>query len=292
MARYTRKRATHTVYLQYMPKMRGGRSTNVTTFKTACSKDAAHIRIKGLRTLKSPTDSDEYVHVALSSLDEKEIIVKLQDSGPMLQRELKIQSILAAHPNVVTYICHFPCMFNSVVCYSPLVCELDGGKGHHMILMEYINNDVSTFLEESTYTHEILQSIIQQVVFSLLDFHMNYGISHNDINRGNLLLQQEDAKDIVYTIGDLTYSVNTGGYTCIFIDFQRGTMLEKKDADIWLELAVDELTLALYLLSKWSIREREKAMIQRMGERVMRASTLEQVWEACTMGLNSAGAAR
>jgi predicted unusual protein kinase regulating ubiquinone biosynthesis (AarF/ABC1/UbiB family) len=152
--------------------------------------------------------------------------------------------------------------------------------------MEYINNDVSTFLENSAYTHEVLHSIVQQVVFALLDFHMNYGISHNDINRGNLLLQQEDAKDIVYTIGDLTYTMNTCGYTCIFIDFQRGTVLEKKDADIWLELAVDELTLALYLLSKWVMSEGEKATIQRMGDRIMRASTLNEVWEACRMGLN------
>ena len=286
MARKTRKQKKHTIYLEYLPKMRGGRSTNLTTFRPACTKEGAHVRIKGLRTLKSPTDSDEYVHVALSSFDHKEIIVKLQDTGPMLQRELEIHSILSAHPNVVSYVCHFPCLFDSVIWNTPLtrpasVCDLSGGTQHHMILMEYINNDVSTFLEESTYTSEILTSIIQQVVFALLDFHMNYGISHNDINRGNLLLQQEDAKEIVYTVGSLTHTVRTHGYTCVYIDFQRGNLLEKKDIDIWLELAVDEITLALYLLGKWVRRQEDKAKIQGLLEGVIHARSLEEVWTAC-----------
>jgi len=272
-----------------MPKMRGGRNTDVTSFRTVCNKEAAHLQLQGIRTLKSPTDSDDFVHVALSAIGDKEVIVKLQDSGPPLQRELDIQKLLSAHPNVITYICHFPCVFDSILWGKALeaptsVCNREGTE-YHMIIMEYINNDISTFLERDICTNEILLSIIRQIGLALLEFHINYGISHNDINRGNLLLQCETSRDILYKIGSLETTVNTCGYTCIYIDFQRGTLLHKEDPEIFLVLAIDEITLAYYLMSKWTTNAEHKAVLNRYMNSIMAANTLEEVWNCiCTEG--------
>lgn len=259
----------------------------MSTFKIVCNPDDANATLVALRSLKTPEESDDFVHVALAQLGEKELIIKLQTPGPLLKRELEISEILKGKNNIVTHICDFPCLFNDIIWMSALkkpasLCE-ETGTPYHMIIMEYINNDLATFLEQKVYSHEMFLSIIQQVGLSLMEIHMNTKVSQGDINRGNMLLEIGTPKDIIYTIGDRKITVNTYGNEVVWIDFQRGSLFNKyKNKNILFQSAKDDISVAYELMSKWVKNTLHKEeLVKRMNE-TMDAESVDELFQIIT----------
>jgi hypothetical protein len=149
--------------------------------------------------------------------------------------------------------------------------------------MEYINNDLPTFLEQKVYSHEMFLSIIQQVGLSLMEIHMNTKISQGDINRGNMLLEIGTPKDIIYTMGDRKITVNTYGNEVVWIDFQRGSLFNKyKNKNILFQSAKDDISVAYELMSKWVKNTLHKEeLVKRMNE-TMDAESVDELFQIIT----------
>ena len=264
------------IYLKYLPKQKGGRIENLTTFKKVCNSKEASTQLVGIKSLKDPLESDSFIHVVLSKYKNEDLIVKIQEPGKMLTTELKIQKELANQTNVVHYICDFPCLFNSTwknpIEKPKTFCDTEGTE-YHMIIMEYINNDLADFLEKD-HTQDNLISIVKQVGFSLLEIHMNHKIHHGDINRGNLLVDFSIPKEIEYKVGKYSKKVNTLGYEFVLIDFQRGNIIKTEEEDTLFQLAIDEISLAYELMSKWS----GKKILESLMNRIMICKSVEEVF--------------
>lgn len=272
------------IHLQYLSKQRGGRIESLETFKVVCGAEEAHATLQATHSLKSPEESDIFTHVLHAVHAGESLVVKVQEMGRMVAMELMIHERLQNHPNMIRYVCDFDCKFNPVVWSLPLrtprpLCDREG-EDYHVIVMEHIAHDLADVFEKGTLPDTIFISVVQQVGLALLEFHTRHGISHNDINRGNVLLDIVKDKDthIVYTIADMAEPIKiaTYGHTVVFIDFQRGSFVEDS-ADV-LTLAFDEISLAYELMSKWSkpIPAR-MAYLQDCMFRTMRATSLEDM---------------
>lgn len=292
--------------LQYLPKARGpkgGRNLNMTTFKTVCNPKDANAHIVGLKSLKPPDpEVDYFVHVALAKyygngdkgINEKELVIKLQSRRTHITNELNIYNILKGKNNIIHFICDFPCMFNKIRWSKPLtkpssLCE-ESGTPYHMIIMEYINNDLADFLEANQYTENMFNSIVRQVGLSLMEIHMNYRLCHGDINRGNILLETGgEPKDIVYRIGDLTETVSTEGNEVIWIDFQHGIQMSKTEPininqnengylGSILQSTLNEISRAYDIMEIWTKNEDYKKRLTRGIDAVIDAKTSEELF--------------
>jgi serine/threonine protein kinase len=250
---------------------------NLTTFKVLCSSEGAHGKLIGEKTLKSPEDSDDYVHVIKSKMDETELIVKVQEKGRLLNRELEIQDILQNQNNVIKFVCSFECNFDRLVWDKPLeaprtFCDKTGDT-LTLVIMEYINNDLADFLESGDYTDTIIISILKQIGLALFEIHFNYGISHNDLNRGNILLDINTPKTISYKSGALNADVETYGHEVVLIDFQRSTISKTKNPRDTLQYAIDEISLAYDIISRWAKTTDLREYIQSVMNNVMNITT-------------------
>lgn len=278
----TRKVRRPVCYLKHLPKQRGGRLYNLTTFKAVCSPEGAHGKLLAEKTLKSPDDSDDYVQVIKSKMEDTELIVKVQEKGRLLNRELEIQKLLENQNNVIKFVCSFECNFDRIVWDKPLetprsFCDKTGDK-LTLIIMEYINNDLAEFMETNTYTNEILTSLLKQLGMCLLEIHINHGISHNDLNRGNILLDIDTPKEIKYSVGTLNTTIQTHGYEIILIDFQRSTISKTKSPKDILQYAIDEISLAYDIISRWTTNPSVRTYIQDLVNRVPKISSKRELF--------------
>lgn len=285
MRKGSRKRKRYNILLQHLPKSKGGRIPNLTTFKIACTQEDTHAKLVGLKSLKSPEETDDFVHVVLTKLETNPtpLVAKLQEPGRLLSMELNIQKKLQHQNNVIRYICEFSCRFDSVIWKTPLraperMC-VEKGTLYHMILMEHIPMDLANFLETHQYDAAILQSLIVQVGLSLMEIHIRHGIRHNAIHRGNVLLDIDTPKEIVYTIGEFSRTVPTYGYEVVWIDFQRGNILDIEDGGTMCQLASDEVSLALELMRKW-VKPEYKDDLQTRMRNVMMGHTITELLDA------------
>lgn len=321
MTRKTRKRryaSMPTLHLTPLKKTKGGRIENMNTFKTVCSPDQASAKLVGVKSLKTPEESDDFVHVLKSVMkgnEGQDLIVKVQEPGRMLSMELEIQKLLTGCNNVIQYICDFECMFDNIVWSKPLdkprhFCD-NKGERMHVIVMEYINNDLSSFMESIDLTNvknrDIMNSIILQTGLSLLDMHINYKVCHNDINRGNILLDVGIPKTLTYTVGGNTMDVSTLGHEVVYIDFQRGNIIESSapnnetgnifnpyninianinddsdasDNSVLVQLAVDEISLLYELMSKWTNNAAYKTLLRGMMNDILLCTTVDELFAA------------
>jgi serine/threonine protein kinase len=278
----TRKQNKPIIYLQYLKKNGGGRIENLITLKPVCSPEEAHAKLIATHSLKTPYEADDFVHVLKSKIMDKEVIVKVQEAGRMLNMELSIQRKINNLPNIVKYVCDFSCKFDQLIWTKPIskprtFCDTEG-KSLHIIVMEYINNSLDTFLESETYTDKIVISIVKQLGFTLLDLHVNYGISHNDLNRGNILLHVGNPEIITYTIDGFTRNVDTLGYLVVLIDFQRSSFVDTiNEYEFRVIQAADEISLAYELLKKWIERTEKKEKLHTLMQQIMYASCVKEI---------------
>ena len=257
---------------------------DLSTFQTVCNPKEAHARLRGVETLKSPDESDNYIHVIKSIItDYKDtsLIVKVQPPGLQFQKEIRAQESLRDQNNVIRFICNFSCPFELIEWSAPIktprpFCTASTGEELNIILMEYISHDLAKFLEEDVYGPDILESIVKQVGFSLMEIHFNRGISHNYINRGNILLDIDKPKIIEYKIGALKASINTLGHECVWLDFERSTVLSNKKNRDAIMFAANEISIAFYYLSRWA--KPYRAVLEDLTNAIAEATTIRSIF--------------
>jgi serine/threonine protein kinase len=237
----TRKKKTHIrINLTYLPKKGGSRHEGLTTFKTSCdSKDSqAHLLVT--KSIKAPEENTDFVHVLESTYKNTTFVIKVLEPSYQVYKELAIHKLLSDQPNIVQYICDFQCNVDNLIITKPInqpyqLCT-DDGQPFHIIVMEHINTDLAEYLKSNDVPEHIFVSIVKQIGFCLLNIHVNYSISHNDINRGNLLLKIDNTnqqKEITYTIHNNISTVQTYGHEFILIDFERGSILDQKYTNVF-----------------------------------------------------------
>ncbi len=72
----------------------------------------------------------------------------------------------------------------------------------------------------NTKNYELVNSILFQVLSSILTLQTNFNLVHYDLHKGNIMLQEVPAESMItYTIDDTNYQVPTFGSLCKIIDF-------------------------------------------------------------------------
>lgn len=263
--------------VKYLKKQKGARLHDiVTTFQSVCTPEDANVKLH-----VSP-EQDVY-YILKSAVENQDVVIKVQDIGKTLFSELTIHDRLRdGCNNIVRYICNFNCLLD-IIWYKPLekplyVCDNDG-KMKHILVMEYINNDLAKYLERMDIENEIFCSIVKQAGFAMLDFHINKFVCHGGINRGNILLHiDNNMKDLTYTINGQKLVVNTLGYEIIYTDFQRGRILDSCcSTKINTILVRDELSLLYELMSRWTINNDYKVRLQELMKSIMMSKTVEEM---------------
>lgn len=226
------------ILLKYLKKQKGGRMTNIDTYKAYCNskkkiRPDAWLIIN--ETLKLPESSDIFGHVALAELQDQTIVVKVFDAGDnMLKKELSMLRFLTNKNknNIVKYICNIGCQDSRVRWENHItksqICK-QGSDDLQFVLMEYIHNgDLEEYLNSDRCTNECLKSILKQICLCLLDIYFNHRIVHGDIHRGNILISHDAIPETLeYKFGSMKISVESNGVEPIFIDFGRSYRVEK-----------------------------------------------------------------
>lgn len=296
------RKVRYRFHVHYLNKQKGGRLHDIATFRSACSPEGASAQLRVIQTLKSPEEGDDYIHVLKSAMNGQDLVVKIQEPGQMLNAELTVHSHLMGCNNIIRYVCDFSCLLD-ITWNKPLeaprfLCDLHGVP-RHIIIMEYINNDLANFLGgEHEIGNELFGSLVQQAGFAMLDFHINKHVCHGDINRGNILLHiDKDTKNLSYTICGRTNCVNTLGHEVIYIDFQRGHIVDDSETNsnsnmysntisisnsnatnkINKSAARDELSLLLQLMSKWTRNTEYTRQLHDAMRTIMVSKTVEDM---------------
>lgn len=297
------------IYLTYMSKKSGGRHHISAKLHTLCSPETAHARLVAVKSLKLPDEgTDLFVHVAKAISEDHPLVIKIQDIGASaIKTDLAIQEKLKHCNNIVKYICNFTCRFDHLLWRNVIKAPRDvctaSGELMHVTVMEYIKDDLSSHMNT---TKEILYSVVKQAGFALMDFYINYGVCHNDINRGNVLLDIDAPKTLTYTILNKTYVVNTLGYEVVYIDFGLGYIYDNEansnTNNNWMydmnninndttrnrhirhakhifNRGQDQVSQIYCLMAKWSNTPEYTVALQRLYENVMSATTYEEILE-------------
>lgn len=229
--------------LMYLPKQKGGRLENVSTFRAYCKEkleksDGATSWIKVTKTIKLPESDDLFGHVALAQMEDMgnmtDIVVKVYDNGDfMLEKEKTILTTLNKYgfQNVIRLICTFDCDKEiKIIWYDEIVkkrvlCTSTGKYKLSFLVMEYIpNGNIQEFMKNNTMTNNKFKSYVKQACLFLLEIHHRLRIHHGDIHSGNILVDLcEEQKVCSYRISNKRFDIMTHGVMPIFIDFGRAS---------------------------------------------------------------------
>ena len=89
--------------------------------------------------------------------------------------------------------------------------------------VEKINYDIDILRKLNKIDQGLLLSIIFQIYSSIVIMNKLYGIKHNDLHIGNIMLSKTSQKYLYYKLDTTIYKVPTHGYILKIIDWGRAT---------------------------------------------------------------------
>lgn len=95
-------------------------------------------------------------------------------------------------------------------------------KYNDLLLMEYADGDLKSFLKKIKYSDEILYSMIFQILMGILVLQQILKIFHNDLARGNIFYKKiptNKYKYFLYSINGQEYILPNCGYLFMIGDF-------------------------------------------------------------------------
>jgi len=117
--------------------------------------------------------------------------------------------------------------------------------------MPYIEGgDISDFLKNADKNQT--KSIFLLSAFAIVEMAKKYGVSHGDINSGNLLVQKVKRDTKTFKIGNEHFTIDNHGIHPLFIDFGRGII--RKIGSLTTEDIVDDI-LTLFDIMKLYISD-------------------------------------
>lgn len=93
----------------------------------------------------------------------------------------------------------------------------------YLLVTQKSNLDIDFLYENSQLDYYHLKSIIFQILTAIVTMNTVYGIKHNDLHLGNVMLSLTNEKFIIYKINNKIYKVPTFGYCVKLIDWGRAT---------------------------------------------------------------------
>ena len=90
-----------------------------------------------------------------------------------------------------------------------------------VISLERCENTLDSFMNSGDITDEIWNSIVLQILFSLITFQNTFHMTHNDLHTNNIMYIETEKKYLYYKLNHVYYRVPTYGKIYKIIDFGR-----------------------------------------------------------------------
>jgi len=90
-----------------------------------------------------------------------------------------------------------------------------------VISLEHCENTLDDLMNDGDITDEIWDSIVMQILFSLITFQNAFHLTHNDLHTNNIMYSKTDKTYLYYKINHTHYKVPTYGKIYKIIDFGR-----------------------------------------------------------------------
>ena len=90
-----------------------------------------------------------------------------------------------------------------------------------VIALEYCETTLDDFMTHGKITTEMWDSIVLQILFSLITFQNVFGLTHNDLHTNNVMYVETDKKFLYYKLNHVYYKVPTFGKLFKIIDYGR-----------------------------------------------------------------------
>jgi hypothetical protein len=90
-----------------------------------------------------------------------------------------------------------------------------------VIALEQCEMTLDDFMTHEKITSEMWDSIVLQILFSLITFQNVFGLTHNDLHTNNVMYIETDKKFLYYKLNHVYYKVPTFGKLFKIIDYGR-----------------------------------------------------------------------
>lgn len=95
----------------------------------------------------------------------------------------------------------------------------------YLTVTEYSRCNIDYLLENNKLNYDIVCSAVFQIIAAIVTMHTVFGIKHNDLHFGNIMVEPTKKEFLFYKIGNFYYKVPTHGYLFKIIDWGRATYL-------------------------------------------------------------------
>tara|TARA_Y200000002_G_scaffold353423_1_gene332880 strand:- start:2661 stop:4007 length:1347 start_codon:yes stop_codon:yes gene_type:complete len=93
----------------------------------------------------------------------------------------------------------------------------------YLLITEKLNHDVSYLKENNELTYNIIVSLTFQIFSAIITMNHIFGIKHNDLHFGNVMLKNTKEKYLYYKVHNSYYKIPTYGYIICILDWGRST---------------------------------------------------------------------
>jgi hypothetical protein len=90
-----------------------------------------------------------------------------------------------------------------------------------VIALEHCENTLDHLMSHEEVSNELWDSIVVQILFSLITFQKTFSLTHNDLHTNNIMYIETDKKYLYYKLNHIYYKVPTFGKLFKIIDFGR-----------------------------------------------------------------------
>jgi len=90
-----------------------------------------------------------------------------------------------------------------------------------VIALEHCENTLDHLMTHGEISNELWDSIVVQILFSLITFKKAFSLTHNDLHTNNVMYVETDKKFLYYKLNHIYYKVPTFGKLFKIIDFGR-----------------------------------------------------------------------
>jgi hypothetical protein len=91
----------------------------------------------------------------------------------------------------------------------------------HVIALEQCESTLDSFIAKNDVTEAEWESIVLQILFSLITFQKTFGLTHNDLHTNNIMYVPTEVQFLYYKLNHVYYKVPTFGKLFKIIDFGR-----------------------------------------------------------------------
>lgn len=95
----------------------------------------------------------------------------------------------------------------------------------YLIVTEYSKCSIDYLLDNKKINYDIIRSAVFQIVAAIVTMHAVFGIKHNDLHFGNIMVEPTKKTFLYYQFNNTYYKIPTYGYLFKIIDWGRATYL-------------------------------------------------------------------